>query len=215
MTTKKKIAEQVLMLLKGGNPKAASTVKEEDLYTYIGQAMNTLFKTEQLSIQMPFGETIPAGAMLALYENLPVVAANGVSKTVLPAFPVLLPKNIGLFGIAPHGDWTKRFIPIPPGMKHLIKEMGLMNDMFGQVCFEQAGNTVWYDKDLTAQSPAVTAVDIWMVVMDISQYTDYDLLPVPADMEATLVEKAFQLFINQRPADNAVDTTAERQIGVK
>jgi len=99
MTTKYIIAEQVQMLLKGGNPSAASSVELSDIMRNIGQVVNSMYKTEQLSINMPSGETMPEGAMLATYEDIDVVSWKGVSKSTLPVMPISLPRNIGVYHI--------------------------------------------------------------------------------------------------------------------
>lgn len=98
-TTKYIIAEQVQMLLKGGNPTAASTVELADIMRAVGQVVNSMFKTEYLSVNLPSGETMPEGLMLGMYEKIPVVPFLSVSKAVIPIVPVILPRNLGVYHV--------------------------------------------------------------------------------------------------------------------
>lgn len=208
MTTKYKIAEQVLQLLKGGNPKAATTVEIEDLQEVIGQTINRLFKQEQLTVNMPSGETIPEGVMLATYDGLVPVKYKSVSKITLPAVPISLPRNMGVFHVSRTDDISDGFIPLQTGQLSLIKGESLISDLLGYVGYEVVGNDVIFNKDLTAEEGVTILVRL--ALMDINSYDDYMPLPFPADMEGQIVQETFKLFSMQMPASYLVDPSAER-----
>lgn len=101
-STKQILAEQVLNLLKGGNPGAASTIKLFDIKKAVEQQINQLLKAQQFSVNMPSGETIPDGLTILTYDSVPVERyKNILSRAKLPAMPVMLPRNMGVFHVSP------------------------------------------------------------------------------------------------------------------
>lgn len=208
MTSKYKIAEQVLLLLKGGNIKSATSVELEDIMEVVGQFINTHFKQEHLTINMPSGETIPEGIMLTYYDGLVPVQYKGVSKVTLPVTPISLPRNMGVYHVSRTSDINDGFLPIQNGQLALIKGERLISDLLGQVGYTVYGNDLVFSKDLTTES-GVTII-VGLVVMDISLLDDYDNLPIPADMEGQIVQECFKLFAAQMPGTNIDDPSAER-----
>jgi hypothetical protein len=208
MTSKYKIAEQVLLLLKGGNIKAATSIEMEDIMEAVGQSINTHFKQEHLSVNMPSGETIPEGCMLTYYDGIVPVQYKTVSKITLPATPVALPRNMGIFHVSRTADIDNGFIPAQNGQLALIKGERLISGVLGQVVYTPYGNDLVFNVDLTTEV-GVTII-VGLVVMDISKYDDYDLLPIPADMEGLVAKECFQLFASQMPGSKIVDPSSER-----
>jgi len=113
--TKYFLAEQVLRLLKSGDPSVASRVHPEEIKAALAQVINATLKTEFISLTLPSGETIPEGAMLATYDAIPVVTYKDVSKSVLPVMPIKLFRNMGVFHVGKTDDTLSGFIPIQPG----------------------------------------------------------------------------------------------------
>ena len=62
-------------------------------------------------------------------------------------------------------------------------------------------------------NPDVT-VAMRLVIMDISQYGDYDLLPLPPEYEAEAIGAVVQLFKEQPTPDKLVDPSASEQKGI-
>lgn len=102
-TTIKKISEQILILAKGGDYSAGSDVEEDDVKELVIQAINRQIKAETLNNQVISGEQIPNGCVMATYDPIAVVQYKNVAKITLPAIPVSLPKNIGLYHIGVTG----------------------------------------------------------------------------------------------------------------
>jgi hypothetical protein len=50
--------------------------------------------------------------------------------------------------------------------------------------------------------------------MDISNYGDYDILPVPPEMEWEIVQEVYKLYITQPTADKVVSPTAKEEKGL-
>lgn len=210
--TRYKISEQILLMLKGGNIKAATSIEIEDIIEAVGQYINSHFKQEQLTVNMPSGETIPEGLMLAAYgDTTPIVPVQykGVSKITLPVTPVALPRNMGVYHVSRLNDISDGFIPLQTGQLALIKGERLISDLLGQVGYEVVGNDVIFNKDLTTENG--TTIYLRLVVFDINSFDDYTNLPLPADMEATIIQECFKLFSNPMPSSKIDDPSAERQ----
>jgi hypothetical protein len=116
---------------------------------------------------------------------------------------------MGVFHVSRLNDISDGFIPLQTGQLALIKGERLISDLLGQVGYEVVGNDVIFNKDLTTENG--TTIYLRLVVMDISQYDDYDVLPLPADMEATIIQEVFKLFSMQMQGAKLDDPSAERQ----
>lgn len=211
-STKYIIAEQVMYRLDGGWPDIAAGVQREDLYKAIEQKVNTMIGARQFTMNLPSGETIPDNLMLATYEDIEVVSANsGQSKTILPAIPISLPKNAGInevrpvLNVVPTGDKIlgDPMIPMLQGQDFLLKADTLLNNLLGQFAYIPRGNTIVYNKDLTTLG--ITKVDMQLVVFDISQYSETDPLPIPADYEEQIVNELFNQFAGVTPETGIVN----------
>lgn len=210
MTTKYKISEQVLRLYSGGDPSIAS-LKREEVAELINQVVNSLLKTDILSVNMPTGETIPAGYVIAVYENIPVEKWNKKSRAKIPATPVSLPKDIGMYHVGPAGDISEFYVPVLPGYHALIKTNSILNELNGRIGYTRTDNFIYFTRDITTDNNE-TLVDMHIVCMDISKYGNYDVLPIPADMEAAVVERVLNTLQARGVQTNLVDSTNQKQI---
>ncbi len=201
MSSKRIISEQVLYRLKGGYPSVPSDVQHEDVWKALEQLVNSLFKSEQFNVNLPSGETIPMGLMLAEYT----VPVSG-SESTLPVPPVNLPRNMGVYHISKTDSPNDPFIPIQTGQFSFVKDQPLINDLLGQIGYEVVGRKIKYTKE-----PGVSNVLMRLVVFDISSYGEDDVLPIPYDMEELVVEKLVEKFAAVQPADKINDPSSERK----
>lgn len=209
-TTKRLLADQVMIYLDGGYPDVASDVQQEDIYKRIEQVLNAAFAMQQFQLNLPNGETIPNNLALATYSNVAVVPAySGKSKSVLPAMPIFLPRNAGINEIRPVINTAGNevilgnpFIPIIEGQDFLLQVDKLLNDLLGQISYSPNGMTVIYSKDLS--TIGITAVQIKLVVFDMSQYGDSDILPIPSDMEDGIIQSVIKFFVPVTPEPGIV-----------
>lgn len=211
-TTKYKIAEQVVRLLNGGDIPVASKVKILEAKIAVEQVINKMLKMEYLNLNIPTSEFIPNGASLATYEDISVEQYNGRSKSTLPAMPLKLPRGIGVYQIFDPANMDCPFIPLEMGQWGLLKSQPLINNLLGQVGYEWYGTDIIYTSDLTQPDP--TTVTIRLVVLDASQYSDYDILPLPADMEWDVIQEVYKLFSTEPVADKLVDSGVNEQRNV-
>ena len=211
-TTKYRLAEQVVRLLNGGEIPVSTKVKINEVKIAVEQVLNKLLKMEYLNVNIPSLEYIPNGASVATYEGIEIVQYGTRSKSVLPAMPLKLPRGIGVYQIFDPANMDCPFIPLEMGQFGLIKSQPLINDLLGFTGYEWYGTDIIYTKDLTQPSPI--HVTIRLVVLDISQYSDYDILPVPADMEWDIIQEVYKLFSTEPVGDKLVDSGVNEQRNV-
>jgi hypothetical protein len=200
-STKYLLAEQVQTRLAGGFRDANQPVQTEDIIKAIEQIINSMFQMQYYSATLPTGETIPDNLMIAFYENIPVTTYGDKSQAELPIIPISLPRNMGVYRVTNIND--NDFIPVPLGQGALLKADKLLNDLMGNVWFEIRKNIVIFSKDILLLG--ISEVNMYLIVMDISLYSNTDPLPIPASMEEEIVEKAFAKFVTVTPETGIVN----------
>ena len=101
-TSKYLLAEQVSNLLKGGDRSASTSVELPVIIKLIEQLINQNLKVDYFNTHLAAGETIPDGLVLANYEKVAVeVYKKNYSRAKLPAIPISLPRNMGVFAVQP------------------------------------------------------------------------------------------------------------------
>lgn len=214
-----RISEQAFSLIEGGNPAAASSISFNELKIAAGQIINSLLKVEHFSINEKIGERIPNGSVLGLYEGIAVTQNNGKSKASLPIKPLKLPRNMGIYAIYPkyelngNYEYDKEFIPLQMGQAGLLKSQPLLNDLIGQVGYENFGLEVVFTKSIKELFPNVVLA-MRLAIMDISQYSDYDILPILPEQEWQVIQELFKSFSVQPIRDAVVDSSVKEQKGM-
>lgn len=200
-TTKKKISEQVQRMLKG-NPIISARVHINDIKLLIEQVSNQLLKADFFSVNMPDGDTIPNNCMIYSYDQIPVTTYKTTkSKCTLPSMPVSLPRNMGVLHVSKTDAIDEPFVPIPSSLYGIVKTQDLLGDLSGLIGYEVVGKDIIFTKNLPGLS--INNVFIRLVGMDMSQVTDYDILPLSSDMEAQVVQTVYNILVQTPPADKA------------
>lgn len=212
MASKYSLAEQIIERAKGAPENQATFMDQPSVQLAIGQVVNAMLKLEafeNLNVKEEFGDLVPAGLCMATYENVAInTYKTNYSKLTLPAMPVKLPKDIGCFhiGADPFNSW----IPIPQGLFQMLAREPLISDVLGQVAYERNGYDVVFTKNLPGQTPAITsAAFVKLLVVDISLLSEFDPLPIPADMEDTVITEVLKRFGIMPPPNNVVDPVAD------
>lgn len=214
-----RLAEQAISLIEGGDQKAASSISFGEIKIAVGQVINTLLKTEYFNTNLKLGEVIPNGSVLALFENIAVTSYNGKSRAELPVKPQMLPRGIGVFAIYPkyklNGNYEldKEFIPLQMGQGGLLKSQPMISDLLGQVGYEVFGGSVIFTKDIKALFPDVVLA-MRLAIMDISQYGDFDTLPLPPEYEWAVISEVYKMYSSQPIPNKIVDSTVSEDKGV-
>ena len=119
--------------------------------------------------------------MIATYSD---VATTG-NTAKLPAFPIQLPMDMGVWSVKSSAGLA--YIPIQTGYWDLMGGLdeGLLED---QVGFYVRGGTIYFTSTPTG------TVDIELLIVDPAMLGPHDPYPVPADMEALVVERVVGLL---------------------
>lgn len=106
-------------------------------------------------------------------------------------------------------DALDQFIPLANGQANFLKgQINLINNLLGYVAYEPRDGYVIFTEDITA-TKNIQFVDMQLVVMDAGKYSNYDILPLPADIAAKVVTDCFTILKGQLPPDKRVDSVAE------
>jgi hypothetical protein len=183
-----RISQEISRLLHGGAPGVASQPTINEIKIAVAQVANTLLKTEHLSVNEKLGEKIPNGSVLATYEGI-------------------VPVNMGVFQVFRSQDPYNEFIPLQMGQANLLRSQPVINDILGQVGYENFGMDLILTQDLLTlyEKARDREVSLRLVVMDISQLDDYDPLPITPEMEWTIKQEVVKLYSGQPIADKVID----------
>lgn len=215
-TTIYRLAEECVKMMSGGAVQAASNISLAEIKISIGQVCNQLLKVDYFSINEKQGELIPNGTVLGLYEDIAVTSYNGKSKAVLPIKPIKLRRNMGIFAIYPkyepreNYELDKEFIPLQMGQGGLLKSQPMINDLMGQVGYENFGDTIVFTKDIKSLFPNIVLA-MRLAIMDISEYGDFDPLPILPEMEWQIKQEVIKLYSGVGIHDSLVDSTIKQQ----
>jgi hypothetical protein len=107
----------------------------------------------------------------------------------------------------------KEFIPLQMGQGGLLKSQPLLNDLLGQVGYEVFGNDIIFTKDIKGLFPDITLA-IRLAIMDVSDYGDYDIIPLPPEFEWDVIKEVYALYTSQPIPDKLVDSTVKENIRI-
>ena len=204
MTTKKKIAEQIQRLI-SGNPVISASIHINDVILAVEQVCNQVLKADYFAVNTPEGDTIPNNCMVFTYDNVPVTTYKTTfSKATLPSMPINLPRNMGVLHVSKIDAIDEPFIPIPTSMYGIVKPQDLLGELSGLIGYEVVGKDIIFTENLPGQS--VNSVYIRLVGMDIGSLSIYETLPLSSDMEAQVVQIAYNMLVQVPPADRSETT---------
>jgi hypothetical protein len=201
MTTIYSISEQIKRIL-AGNPIISGRVHMNDVKRLVVQVANQMLKADHFQVNMPAGDTIPNNCMVYTYDNVPVtVYKTSKSRATLPSIPVSLPRNMGVLHVSKTDAIDEPFVPIPTSLYGVVKPQALLGDLSGLIGYEVIGKDVVFTKNLVGLG--INSVYMRLVGSDLSQLTDYDILPISADMEAQVIQTVYNMLVQAPPADRA------------
>jgi hypothetical protein len=214
-----RLSEECLRIINGGQIDAATNVSLAEIKLSIGQIANSLLKVEYFSVNLKMNEIIPNGTVLGLYEGVEVVSSNGKSQCTLPIKPQKLPRNMGVWAVYMRKElngnyeYDNELIPLQMGQGGLIKSQPLLNDLLGQVGYECFGDKLVFTKDIKSLFPDVTLA-MRLAIMDVSQYGDFDPLPILPEMEFQIKQEVVKMYSEEPVADNVVDSSNTENKGL-
>jgi hypothetical protein len=210
-TTIYKISEEILKALSGGAIQAATSISMSEIKISVCQVVNQLLKVEQFNVnEKVLGEIIPNGTVVASYEGIvPYAWITGRSKADIPVKPLKLRRNMGIFSVFFTDDPDNEFIPLQMGQRSLLKSQPQINDLLGQIGYENKSLELQFTKDLVSLFPSKT-LTVELLLMDVSLYDDYDPLPILPEQEWTVKQEVIKLYSGVGIADMVVDPLSKQ-----
>lgn len=203
MASKYSIAEQISLKLYGGSPKVSSPVQMPDIILAVGQMCNTMLKVQHFE-KLKLGENAPENLMIGTYPKATLTSFGGKkSICTLPAIPVGLIRNQGVWQVSKTAYFDCLLIPLMSGEADLLRGQSLISELMGQCGYEVVGNQLITTQDLTIDN--IDGLYIRLLITDISTLSDYAPLPIPADMEAQIVNEVYKSFMPTQPPVRIVD----------
>jgi hypothetical protein len=201
------LSESIRALIEGSSipSKPKFTLKEVKIAAV--QVINGMLKAQHLTEEMSGGEAIPDGSILAEYDNISVESYKGVARCTLPAMPIKLLLNMGVFHVSKTSNIIDGFIPFESGQLQMIGEEPLLSDILGQVGYEQRGQYLIFNRDINTneEEHRITEVYMLLAVKDLSLYGDFEMLPISSSMEMDVIQATFQILTGQMPSNKKVD----------
>jgi hypothetical protein len=189
MTTKAKLAEQILRLYKGGEVSNDNSLSLNEVKLLVGQTINRLLKVELFNVNMAAGDNFPPHAIIASYPDITVLNGSSEYYIILPTMPISLPLNMGVWHISLDDDDQVPFIPIPSSQLGLLKNLPTAA-MQGETGYEVNGNKVVFKGRTFTQAEKVL---LRLLVVNVDSLSDFDPLPIPADMEGVVIKEVLTL----------------------
>lgn len=217
-----RLAEQINLLYSGSTMLTGVKTTEEEIKYLLVQQINRLLKTERLQEMNLNDYRLPDTTIISNYTVSTVVADGDRSYFELPAFPIAAPHGMGLYEVVvvdTVDNIEYEMVPVPSGyLRTFLSLYPNWKNKFYAFSESFGGATGgWYSWDggrrvLLNSSDFATGhtVKIKLLLVDIAGMNDTDILPIPADMEATVIEGVMNLLRARLPEDKVIDDSSAR-----
>jgi hypothetical protein len=201
MTTKYVISEQIQRLyarfLDKNNPSDVIDIREVKLL--VNQSINKVLKL-QVAESFKAGMIDVPKCNLMEYSNAAVTqdTANSRAYVTLPAVPLTLPMDMGIWSVTPNSGAMTPYLPIP-SQDVLVFQGTNLSYLEGKIGYYLQGKRIYFTKDITlTANGSVSGVKINLLVSDFSQLTDNEMLPISPEVESTIIDDVLQTISNGR-----------------
>jgi hypothetical protein len=205
-TTKYKIAEQAQRIyarfLDKDNPSDVIDLREVKLL--VEQSINKVLKLQVAESFKAGNVDVPKCSIIQYTRTVTSDSTNSRSYIILPAVPLSLPMDLGIWSISATNATATPYIPIPAQdvlVFGTIASGTNVSYLEGQVGYYLQGTKVYFTKDITlSANGSITSVLVNLLVSDFSQLTDTDLLPISPDVETAIINEVLTVISNGRVA---------------
>lgn len=185
ITTKAIFAEQILRILNGGFPSERDRVLLEEIKLAITDISNYVLKAEIINVAFNFdnGSTIE-GSAIVTYENIKVTRGVPYGDIItatadLPATPMMMPDQMGVFQVYPSGRPHLQYKYIPSGMVSAWLNNKVVSPLHKNLFTWNSGKITIFN-DLFGQS--FDEIDVQLVVSPLEKAGDNDPLPLSPEL---------------------------------
>jgi hypothetical protein len=213
MTTKQILSEQIQRLyarfLDKDNPSDVIDIREIKLL--VNQSINKVLKL-QVAESFKAGMIDVPKCNLMQYSNAAVVqdSANSRAYVTLPAIPLTLPMDMGIWSVTPNSGAMTPYIPIP-AQDMLVFQGTNLSYLEGKIGYYVQGKRIYFTKDITlVANGSVSGVTVNLLVSDFSQLTDNEMLPISPEVESTIIDDVLQTISNGRVSQAEIASQQQR-----
>lgn len=181
-------------------PRATSDSKillREMMYA-LGNARDTVI-TQRAWSAWSAGEDIIWNGSLSKFEVSLTKENDCLYYFELPAKPLDLPKQMGIYHITPKGNKKDALVPVEPTFYAMYSE-SLVQGLSGNIGYYQEGNKVYIVGGAVSEE---SELDL-LLVAESDGIGERDYFPMPADRENEIIALAKQQFLTtvELPEDN-------------
>jgi len=190
MSTKNILAEQIQRLYARFIDKdnVSDVIDLREIKLLLVQSINKILKL-QVAESFKAGQVdVPKCNLLEYTCAVTSESGNNRSYITLPAIPLTLPLDMGIWSIAASNAALTPYIPIPA--QDIIVFQGTnVAALEQQIGYYIQGKKIYFTKDITlSANGSITSVIVNLLVSDFSQIGDNDLLPISPEVEAVVIE---------------------------
>ncbi len=202
-TTKKKLAEQVLRRISGGDAEDDSQFDIREIILLVEQAVNALVKADLLQ-GLAIGETYIGTQYISTFMDTPVLFDNGLDKAYseIPCNYLSLPDDRGVYHISRMKGQDDAFVPLRNGSETLYSHSPARN-LEGRAGFWTEGKRIYYKPNIFKDG--CKGVLLKLVVASPSEIKDDEPYPIGSDMELPVIEKVLEIMGVNGPVDHVND----------
>lgn len=204
MITKYKLAEQIQRIyarfLDRDNPSDVIDIREVKLV--LEQSINKVLKLQVAESFKAGFVDIPRCNLIQYTCTVTSDSDNARAYIDLPAIPLTLPLDMGVWSIASATGALTPYIPIPAQDVLVFGTIATGNNVSyleGQVGYYVQGKRVYFTKDITQVANGnITSVVTNLVVSDFDKFTDNELLPISPEVVTAVINDVLETISNGR-----------------
>lgn len=211
--TKAILAEQIQRLYARFIDKdnVSDVIDLREVKLLLAQSINKVLKL-QVSESFKAGQVdVPKCSLIEYTCAVTSDSDNSRSYITLPAIPLTLPLDMGIWSIAASNAALTPYIPIPA--QDIIVFQGTnVSALEQQVGYYVQGKKVYFTKDITlSANGTITSVIVNLLVSDFSQIGDTDLLPISPEVESAVIEDVLNTISSGRVGQIELQTKQSQQ----
>lgn len=200
MTTRNILSEQIQRIYARFIDKEnlSDVIDTREINLIMNQSINKVLKLQVADSFKAGLVDVPKCNLLEYTCAVTADAGNNRSYITLPAIPLTLPMDMGIWSIAATTGAMTPYIPIP-AQDVLVFQGANLSYLEGKIGYYLQGKRVYFTKNITlTANGTVTSVVVNLLVMDFSQIGDNDVLPISPEVESAIIDDVLQTISNGR-----------------
>ena len=209
-TTKYKLADQALRILSGGAIQNATETQVREMMIAVSQARDQVVWSEMFMLINQADNFDVPGEYITSYDDVEVKYDDKqkIMWAKLPAKPLNLPRNMGIYNVHLTEDMFNAFIPVSPNFPSLYRDLGAscLEDRIGYFYKRDKIFFVGMDK-----SDNIPTISLNLIVSATDVDDEDEVFPIPADKEMQVIQLALDMYGMQKqiPKDQINDNIDE------